>query len=135
MIGYMSDLVYVCPPSPLQYGAAKGLLELGPDYYAELCKDLYAKRELLCRALEEGGMPPFRPAGAYYVLADISRLKGATGKEKAMRLLETTGVACVPGESFFHRPEDGDNIARFCYAKTNADLTQACDRLAACRCA
>jgi aminotransferase len=131
MIGYMSDLVYVCPPSPLQYGAAKGLLELGPEYYAALCEDLHVKRELICRALEQGGLRPFKPAGAYYVLADVSRVPGATGKEKAMRLLEKTGVACVPGEAFFHKDEDGDNVARFCYAKPDDVLTKACERLAA----
>lgn len=130
MIGYMSDLVYVCPPSPLQYGVAQGLLALGPDYYAKLSAELRAKRELICRALKQGGMHPFKPAGAYYVLADISGLPGATGKEKAMRLLEATGVACVPGEAFYHNHEDGDNIARFCYAKPDDALTRACERLA-----
>lgn len=130
MIGYMADLVYVCPPSPLQYGAAKGLLELGRDYYASLCADLDEKRDMICRALAQGGLTPYKPAGAYYVLADISRLKGGSGKEKAMNLLETTGVACVPGEAFFHRAEDGDRIARFCYAKPQAALVRACERLA-----
>ena len=129
MIGYMSDLVYVCPPSPLQYGAAWGLLELKPDYYEGLRSGLRVKREMLCEALEKGGLRPFRPAGAYYVLADISRLKGSDGKEKAMRLLSETGVACVPGEAFFHRPEDGDALARFCYAKPDAALAEACERL------
>lgn len=131
MIGYMSDLVYVCPPSALQYGAARGLLELGPEYYAELRRDLHSKRERMCGALERAGMTPFKPAGAYYVLADISRLKGSGSKEKAMRLLEETGVACVPGEAFYLKPEDGGGLARFCYAKPDEALDRACERLVA----
>jgi len=130
MIGYMSDLVYVCPPAPLQYGTARGIMELGSDYYDELREDLRAKRDAICTALDEGGMAPYKPAGAYYVLADISRLPGDSSKEKAMWLLEKSGVACVPGEAFFHEATDGKNLARFCYAKPNEALHEACSRLA-----
>ena len=66
--------------------------------------------------------------GAYYVLADISRLPGNTSKERAMFLLHKTGVACVPGEAFFH-DEGGENLARFCFAKENHILDEACRRL------
>jgi aminotransferase len=45
-----------------------------------------------------------------------------------MSLLTTTGVAAVPGGAFFH-DDSGDNLLRFCFAKTNADLEAACERL------
>lgn len=131
MIGYMNDMVYVCAPSPLQAGAAAGLRKLGRAFYREMEEDLTLKRDLICAALEKAGLPPYKPQGAYYVLADVSRLPGKTSKDKAMRLLRSTGVACVPGEAFYDRPEDGDNIARFCYAKPLASLKEACRRLAA----
>ncbi|MDD2773297.1 MAG: pyridoxal phosphate-dependent aminotransferase [Elusimicrobiales bacterium] len=129
MIGYMTDLVYVCAPSPLQAGVARGLTELGESYHAEMCADLLKKREMICSALSHAGLEPFKPRGAYYVLADSSRLGGVTGKERAMRLLEKTGIACVPGEAFFHNPQDGYGLLRFCYAKTQKDLEDACNRL------
>ena len=66
--------------------------------------------------------------GAYYVLADMSRLPGANSKERAMNLLEKTGVACVPGEAFYH-DDSGENLARFCFAKEDAVLDEACRRL------
>ena len=68
------------------------------------------------------------PKGAYYVLAEASQLPGESSKEKAMYLLAKTGVACVPGESFYH-DDGGENLIRFCYAKTDADLREASDRL------
>ena len=66
--------------------------------------------------------------GAYYVLADMSRLPGANSKERAINLLEKTGVACVPGQAFYH-DDGGENLARFCFAKEDAVLDEACRRL------
>jgi aminotransferase len=129
LIGFMSDLVYVCPPTPLQYGAAEGLARLGEDYYSRLRENLRRKRDKLCGALSAKGLTPHVPQGAYYILADISRIGGRTGKERAMRLLRETKIACVPGEAFFSRPRDGYNLARFCYAKTDKELAAACAAL------
>lgn len=87
MIGYMNDLVCVCAPAPLQYGVAVGIEELKPGFYRELCAQYAKKRDRICKALQQVGLRPFVPQGAYYVLADVSRLPGATSKEKAMYLL------------------------------------------------
>jgi len=62
-------------------------------------------------------------------LADATRLPGTTAKDRAMHLLQTAGVAGVPGEAFFFGPE-GSRYIRFSYAKTDADLAEACRRLA-----
>lgn len=130
MIGYMSDLVYVCSPAPLQAGVAAGILSLPGSYYDSLRAEYGVKRSIVCEALKKSGLSPVSPQGAYYILADVSSLPGRTGKERAMYLLERTGVAAVPGEAFFSDPKDGYHLARFCYAKTDADLLEACRRLA-----
>jgi len=129
MIGYMNDLVYVCAPSPLQWGVMVGLNELSPRFYCQLANDYSAKRDHLCQALERAGLPPCSPQGAYYILADVSRLPGNTSKDRAMYLLARTGVATVPGSAFFHGSL-GESFVRFCYAKSDAELTEACQRLA-----
>jgi aminotransferase len=128
MIGSMNDLLYVCAPTPLQYGVAAGINELGRSFYEELARDYQAKRDRFCQALTKAGLPPSIPQGAYYVLADVSRLPGATSKERAMHLLEKTGVAGVPGEAFF-QGADGKRFIRFCFAKTDEDLAEACRRI------
>lgn len=127
-IGFFSDLVYVCAPAPLQTGVAKGLGELGPDYYQDLSRLYLKKRDMICGALDAAGLRPNVPDGAYYVLADISGLPGKNSKERAMHLLRETGVACVPGEAFYH-DDSGENLARFCYAKDDDVLEEACRRL------
>jgi aminotransferase len=124
----MNDLLYVCAPAPLQVGVAVGIQELGSPFYTSLAQEYQAKRDGFCRALEDVGLQPSVPEGAYYVLADVSRLPGQTGKERAMFLLEKTGVAGVPGEAFFAGP-NGHRFIRFCFAKTDEDLEEVRRRL------
>jgi aminotransferase len=83
---------------------------------------------MICHALDRAGLPPYVPQGAYYVLVDISRIPGQGSKEKAMNLLRQTGVASVPGEAFY-QDEAGENLARFCFAKEDAILEEACKRI------
>jgi aminotransferase len=128
-IGAMNDLLYVCAPTPLQAGVAAGIHELPDSFYRDLAWDYQRKRDKFCHALAEAGLPPSIPQGAYYVLADASRLPGVTGKERAMFILETIGLAGVPGEAFFSEA-DGRQFIRFSYAKIDSDIDDACRRLA-----
>ena len=128
-IGAMNDLLYVCAPTPLQVGVAAGIQQLPGSFYRELAKDYQHKRDRFCAALAQAGLPPAVPQGAYYVLADTTRVPGKNGKERAMHILKMTGVAGVPGEAFFTGPE-GSRYLRFSYAKTDADVEEACRRIA-----
>lgn len=126
-IGAMNDLLYVCAPGPLQIGVARGIRQLPDHFYTKLARDYQHKRDRFCSALTKAGLTPSIPQGAYYVLTDVARLPGDTGKARAMYLLEKTGVAGVPGEAFF-AGKTGANFIRFSYAKTDADLDEACRR-------
>ena len=128
-IGAMNDLLYVCAPTPLQAGVAVGIQELPDSFYRDLTRDHQQKRDRFCEALSKAGLTPSIPQGAYYVLANASRLPGTTGKERAMFLLETIGLAGVPGEAFFSGT-DGRQFIRFSYAKIDSDIDDACRRLA-----
>ncbi len=124
----VNDLLYVCAPTPLQVACARALDELGEDYYAGIASEYQRKRDRLCAALADARLEPFVPQGSYFVLADTSRIPGADGMARAMRLLEDTGVASVPGEAFFEGPR-ADFTTRLCFGKTDADLEEACRRL------
>ncbi|CCH48941.1 pyridoxal phosphate-dependent aminotransferase [Pseudodesulfovibrio piezophilus] len=127
-IGHFNDLVYVCAPAPLQIGAARGLEKLGTDYYQAVSDEHQVKRDLFCATLRDIGLPPHVPEGAYYTLADISSLPGETAKDRALNLLDKTGVACVPGSAFYQGNE-GEGLARFCFAKEMPLLEKAMSRL------
>jgi aminotransferase len=127
-MSYFHDLTYVCAPSALQHGAAAGLELLPPSFYTELAASYQDKRTRILSALTAAGLTPTTPAGAYYVLADATNLPGKTAAEKARKLLAATGVASVAGSAFF-RPGRGENLLRFCFAKKDHELDEACERL------
>jgi aminotransferase len=127
-MSYFHDLTYVCAPSALQHGAAAGLEQLPASFYTELAASHLDKRTRMLSALTDAGLTPSTPAGAYYVLADATRLSGKTAAEKARHLLAVTGVASVAGSAFF-RPGRGENLLRFCFAKKDDELDEACARL------
>ena len=124
----LNDLIYVCAPAPLQIGAAVGLEELGDEYYTELARIHEHKRDLFCDALRDAGLIPSVPAGAYYVMTDVSSVSGNDDFEKAMAILEKTGVASVPGRAFYH-DDAGKNMVRFCYSKPLDVLEEAAERI------
>jgi aminotransferase len=127
-IGFFNDLVYVCAPAPLQVGAAAGLRELDNRYYDGLTAQFLRRRDALCTALAGAGLTPCVPQGAYYVLADLSAVRGGTSREKALTLLAQTGIACVPGCAFYH-DASGESLGRFCFAKEDEVIDEVCRRL------
>ena len=126
-IGLLNDLFYVCAPTPLQWGVARGL-DVGDEYYADLCASYQRKRDMLADAVRDAGMEPSVPQGAYYMLADIRGAGFSSDKEAANALLQRTGVAAVPG-SAFHQSNRGETMLRFCFAKDFDVLEEACNRI------
>jgi aminotransferase len=131
-IGYFHDLTYVCAPAPMQQGCADGVEKLEADFYEGLAREHEGKRTMIVDALRDAGMRPHVPDGAYYVLASAKGLPGATAAEKARALLAKTGVASVAGSAFFAPGTGrGEDLLRFCFAKKDRDLAEACRRLRA----
>jgi aminotransferase len=134
-IGNFHDLTYICAPAPLQHGAAVGLAQLPASFYADMAIEYQQKRDMVCAALTRAGLTPSIPRGAYYILADATRVPGSDAKQKARQLLADTGIASVAGSAFFSTNESGhnhgDHLLRFCFAKKQAELEEACHRLKA----
>jgi aminotransferase len=126
-IGILNDLLYICAPTPLQWGVAKGL-DSGPEYYESLRRDYERKRDMLAAALRDAGMTPYLPHGSYYMLADIGGLGFATDLEAADALLHEGRVASVPGSAFY-ASRRGERLLRFCFAKDFDALEEACRRI------
>jgi aminotransferase len=131
-LGVANDLLYICAPTPLQLGVARGMSELGPEYYTDMAADYRRKRDRLCQALQRAGLTPRVPEGAYYVLAEAAALDPDDDVRAAMELLRRTGIAAVPGHSFYAHGSPGI-LLRFCFAKDWPVLEEACRRLEAAR--
>jgi aspartate/methionine/tyrosine aminotransferase len=127
------DFLTVGAPAPLQDACAVAIEELGADYYADLLSSYRQRRDALYDGLIAAGFMCTPPAGAYYILADFSRLSDEPDDVFARRLTRgngsTAGVASVPGSSFFHDPRAGRSLVRFAFCKQLPTLHEAADRL------
>jgi aminotransferase len=84
---------------------------------------------MLLPELERAGFRVFQPDGAYYVMTDISAFGFRDDVEFTRHLIRDIGVACVPGSSFYSRPELGAQQVRFCFCKRDETLAAAAERL------
>ncbi len=122
------DFLTVGAAAPLQSAGAYAL-SLPADYYDKLQSDYVARRDLLLPVLEEAGFQAYRPDGAYYIMTDISGFGFKNDIEFTRHLIREIGVACVPGSSFYSRPELGAQQVRFCFCKKDETLLKAAERL------
>ena len=119
------DFLTVGAPAPLQR-ACVAALQLPESYYKELAVEYDRKRQILYKGLKKAGFACELPEGAYYIFTDISSF-GMSDTEFARHLVETAGVAAVPGSSFYHK--GGETKLRFTFSKKDETLTEACRRL------
>jgi aspartate/methionine/tyrosine aminotransferase len=122
------DFLTVGAAAPLQRAGAFAL-RLPPAYYNGLQSEYLRRREMLLPVLEAAGFGVFRPDGAYYIMTDISRFGFRSDVEFTRFLVREIGVACVPGSSFYSRPELGARQVRFCFCKKDKTLEDAAARL------
>jgi aminotransferase len=122
------DFLTVGAAAPLQRAGAYAL-RMPPAYYDELQGEYLRRRDLLLPVLEDVGFKVFRPDGAYYVMTDIGRFGFRDDVEFTRHLIREIGVACVPGSSFYSRPELGARQVRFCFCKKDETLEAAAERL------
>lgn len=122
------DFLTVGAAAPLQRAGAYAL-RMPPAYYEELGREYRRRRDMLLPVLEDVGFKIFQPDGAYYVMTDISAFGFSDDVEFTRHLIQQVGVACVPGSSFYSRPELGARQVRFCFCKKDETLEAAADRL------
>jgi aminotransferase len=127
--GIVFDQIEVCAARPTQRGVQRALEQLPDSYYGDLQTGYQKKRDAFCAALRDAGFGFSLPQGAYYVMADYSRVFGDLEPHPAvLKMIERIGVNAVPGHLFFARP-DGVRSMRFQFAVDWPVLEQAMQRL------
>jgi aminotransferase len=122
------DFLTVGAPAPLQEAAVVAV-SCGEEYYRRLVSDYTHRRNHLLKVLTACGFQCFRPSGAYYIMTDISRFGFPSDVEFVQRLIRETGVAAVPGSSFYSNPADGAQQVRFTFCKREETLAEVERRL------
>ena len=124
------DFLTVGAAAPLMEAAVVGL-NFGDDYYQELQAHYTHMKQLFVGGLQNLGFTFTDPQGAYYVLMDVSEFGVRDDYKFAEWLTREVGVATVPGSSFFR--EDVHHLIRFHFAKEDATLQDALNRLESLR--
>jgi N-succinyldiaminopimelate aminotransferase len=114
--------------APLQPAVATAL-RLPPSYFTELAAGLRAKRDLLCAGLAEAGFDVHRPAGTYFVTADIAPFGEMDGLTFCRTLPARCGVVAVPVQVFYDDAKAGRSLVRFAFCKRDEVLAEAVGRL------
>jgi len=119
--------VFTTPPN-LQKAVAYGL-ELDDAYYQGLATGMQAKRDRFAAGLAAAGFRVLPAEGTYFITVDI-RSVGFDGDDTSFCRHITTeaGVTAVPVGAFYQEGAVA-HFARFCFAKQDALLDEAAERL------
>jgi len=125
------DILYICPPSPLQYAAITAL-EFADSYYTNLKQFYLAKRDIAVSYLKDMGFSFSIPQGAYFIMLDYSNhkiLSQYNDEQLADLFLHEAKIALVPGRFFFKDHKDGYGKLRICYALDDEKINKGLDQL------
>ena len=118
--------------TPLQHAAALAL-GIAEEHGARLAAELAAKRDRICVGLERAGFDVLRPAGTYFVNADVRPLGAEDAVAFCRELPERAGVVGIPTSVFSSDPERVRTLVRFAFCKREEVIDDAAERLAAMR--
>lgn len=112
--------------TPIQYALADYLKE--PDHYRQLPDFYQRKRDLFLAGLR-GSRFTFKPAeGSFFQTVSYAAITDEPDYDLAIRLTKEIGVASIPVSVFYNQKNDY-KILRFCFAKDDAILEEAAQRL------
>ena len=126
-------LTFTTPPN-LQWAVAEGL-GWPEKWLNDQCAAYQASRDRLARGLEQAGYVVQSSGATWFLSIDLP----ASGIDMddvtfCNRIIDEAGVAAIPISAFY--PGDPvTHLVRLCFAKTDATLDQAIERLAAFRAA
>ncbi len=121
-------LTFTTPPN-LQAAVAYGL-DKDDTYFDTLRSDLARSRDRFADGLRALGLPVLPSAGTYFLCMDIAPLGETDDEAFCRRLVAEHGVAAIP-VSAFYATGAVRTLVRFCFAKRDATLDAALDRLSA----
>ncbi|HET6602787.1 MAG TPA: pyridoxal phosphate-dependent aminotransferase [Xanthomonadaceae bacterium] len=119
-----------CTFTPAQHALA-AMLGADPGHWQGLPAFYQAKRDRFRALLAETRFTLAPVAGSYFQLADYSAISDLDDVAFCRWLTTEKGVAAIPLSPFYAEPPRGQRLVRLCFAKSDATLAQAAERLGA----
>ncbi|MCB0811348.1 MAG: aminotransferase class I/II-fold pyridoxal phosphate-dependent enzyme, partial [Flavobacteriales bacterium] len=115
--------------TPMQHALAGYLQE--PAHYEAVSPMYEAKRDRFQAGLARTRFRPIACEGSYFQVADYGAIRNVPDREFCEWLAREHGVAAIPLSPFYQDPPEGQRLVRFCFAKEDATLDAAIERLCA----
>lgn len=112
--------------TPIQYALADYLSQ--PDHYQSLPDFYQRKRDLFLDNLRDSRFTFTPTQGSFFQTVSYAAITTEPDYDLAVRLTHEIGVASIPVSVFYHQRIDYKTL-RFCFAKEDADLLRAAERL------
>jgi len=106
-------------------------LQHAPGHYRALPAFYQAKRDYFRAAIASSRFRLLDVQGAYFQLVEYDGVSDEDDQAFCIRLTRDHGVAAIPTSVFYESPPAGQRLIRFCFAKTEATLAAAAERLCA----
>ena len=119
-----------CTFNPAQHAFAE-MIEQEPEHYEELGAFYEAKRDRFREQLLATKLKPLAVPGGYFQLVDYSAVSDLDDAAFCRWLTIEKGVAAIPLSPFYETPPAGQRLARLCFAKNDATMDAAIQRLQA----
>jgi methionine aminotransferase len=116
-----------CSFQPAQWAFAEVLAQ-APAHYLELPAFYQAKRDAFRALLAPSRLQLLPVPGGYFQLADYSAIRAVDDLNFCDWLVREVGVAVIPLSPFYETPPDA-HLLRLCFAKSDATLAAAAERL------
>ncbi|WP_274377920.1 pyridoxal phosphate-dependent aminotransferase [Luteimonas abyssi] len=117
-----------CTFAPAQHAFAE-MLDAEPEHYEQLGAFYQAKRDRFREQLLTTKLVPLAVPGGYFQLVDYSAVSDLDDAAFCRWLTREHGVAAIPLSPFYEAPPSGQRLARLCFAKNEATLDAAIERL------
>lgn len=120
-------LTFTTAPN-LQIAVAYGLGK-ADDYFVNMRAELARSRDRLTAGLESLGFPVLKAQGTYFLTVDLLPLGlNETDEQFCRRIVHDYKVAAIPVSAFYEK-DAVTSVVRFCFAKQDATLDTALERL------
>src|SRR5690606_24960536 len=119
-----------CTFAPAQHAFA-AMIRDEPEHDQQLGAFYQAKRDRFRGQLLGTRLKPLPVPGGYFQLVDYSEVSDLPDHEFVKWLTIEKGVAAIPLSPFYENPPPGQRLARLCFAKNEATLDAAIERLQA----
>jgi aspartate/methionine/tyrosine aminotransferase len=128
VLGKAHQFITFTTPPNLQAAVAYGLGK-DEDYFAGMRAGLQRSRDRFTAGLKRIGFPVLESQGTYFVSVDLAPLGLNLDDESfCKRLVAEHGVAAIPVSAFYAQ-DAVKSVVRFCFAKQDATLDGALERL------